>query len=151
MFEITVHHDIPVEPAAVWSTLADYRRDPEWRTGVVEMTPSPSGPVTAGTTTREVLRMGGRTWVNIGVVDAVVAERAVRWHTTEGADANGTRSVEPAGRGSRVTLNVTVRPRGTERLAAPILRRMLERNMRHDLVRLGELVLADEPQPVNRS
>jgi uncharacterized protein YndB with AHSA1/START domain len=133
--EAVIHHP----PATVWALLSDYRRDPEWRAGVIEMTPSAS-PVRPGTETVEVMRFGGRTYRNVGVVDTV-SEHALTWHTTEGVDASGQRSAEPAGtHATRVRLELTVRPKGFERMLAPLLRRMLQRNLEGDLTRLAELL-----------
>jgi len=39
--------DLDAPPAAVWSVIADYRRDPEWREGV-RMTVEPAGAVVDG-------------------------------------------------------------------------------------------------------
>ena len=64
------------------------------------------------------------------------------WRTVEGVQARGSRSVEPTSTGSRVTLELTVEPTGVNRLLAPVLRRLLQRNMHADLQRLRELVEA---------
>lgn len=138
---ITRSHTVPAPAAAVWAVLADYRRDPEWRTGVEVMGPSPAGPVQPGTTTHEVMRLGGKTYVNDGVVDTVDPGRCLTWHTVQGADASGSRQVveRPDGT-SEVTLTLSVRPHGGEVLIAPIVRRMLDRNLRRDLAALSALV-----------
>ena len=47
-------------PDVVWSAVADYGRDVEWRTGLTDMTPDPPGPPAAGTKVHEVLTTGGR-------------------------------------------------------------------------------------------
>jgi hypothetical protein len=39
-----------------------------------------------------------------------------------------------------VRLELTVRPKGFERMLAPLLRRMLQRNLEGDLTRLAELL-----------
>lgn len=138
---ITRSHIVPAPAAAAWAVLADYRRDREWRTGVEVMEPSPAGPAQPGTTTHEVMRLGGKTYVNEGVVDAVDAGHLLTWHTVEGADASGSRQVvdRPDGT-SEVTLTLNVRPHGGEVLIAPIVRRMLDRNLRRDLAALSALV-----------
>jgi hypothetical protein len=145
MNEITLCEEAVLHSPAerAWAVIADYARDPEWRTGVTSMVPTPSGPVQTGTTTVELLRLAGKTWRNEGVVTAVDPGRAFRWRTTGGARANGSRSVEPLDAGAcRVRLELNVAPQGIERLAAPVLARMLRRNLRRDLAQLSELVAA---------
>ena len=133
--------DVMAGTDEVWAILADYERDPEWRSGVETMTPSAAGPATPGLTTLEILRFGGRTYRNAGVVEAVDPGRQLAWRTTSGADAHGSRTVEPRdGGGSRVTLLLHVRPHGVERLMAPVLRRLLRRTLVADAGRLRALV-----------
>jgi hypothetical protein len=50
--------DVAAPPASVWSVIADYTRDPEWRAGV-RMTVEPPGLVRNGSVTTEDLRMLG--------------------------------------------------------------------------------------------
>lgn len=140
IIDLTRDIHIAQPAAAVWSVMADYSRDPEWRTGVTAMVPSPPGPVQPGTTTAETIRLGGKTWHNDGEVTEVVPGQSFSWRTTTGADAHGSRSVEPLGaRDCRVRLELHVRPRGFERVLAPMLRRMLDRNLRGDLERLAAI------------
>lgn len=142
---ITIHQEIDIDAptADVWRVVADYGRDPQWRTGVLSMVPSPPGPVTAGTTTVEELRLGGRLWRNEGEVTAVEPGRRFEWRTTSGAVARGSRSVEALGAGrSRLRLELHVTPTGTSRLMIPVLGRMLRRNLARDVRRLAEVVEA---------
>ena len=141
-FRSSIDIDRPAE--TVWSVVSDYRSDPLWRRGVETMDPAPPGPVIAGTTTREVLRLGGRTYRSDGVVDTVGPDRSFRWHTVSGATASGSRRVDEATDGRcKVVLELRVVPGPAERLMAPMLRRMLARNLRTDLERLARLV--DDP------
>ena len=60
---LSEHIEIDRAAAEVWAVVADYRRDPEWRTDVVTMAPEPADLVAVGTTTAEELRRrapGGR-------------------------------------------------------------------------------------------
>jgi uncharacterized protein YndB with AHSA1/START domain len=131
----------------VWSVLADYEQDPRWRRGVETMAPSTCGPAVDGTTTDEVLRLGGRTYRNHGEVVRVEAGRRLEWRTTDGADANGSRTVTPVSDGrSEVELCLEVRPHGLERLLQPVLARMLRKGLHQDLGRLKALL---ETAPVS--
>lgn len=144
MIELDCTIDVPAPADVVWGILSDYRRDPEWRIAVSVMEPSPAGPSMVGTTTHEVMRLGGRTYVNDGVVDDVVPGRRIEWHTTEGADASGAREVVPTPDGrSRVTLELRIRPHGAESLFAPIVRRTVRKQLWQDLEDLCRLVLEE--------
>ena len=129
------------EPAdRVWAVLGDYRRDPEWRAGVSTMDPAPPGPAATGQTTDERMRFAGRGYRNGGRVESVGPGRELRWRTTSGVDADGTRAVDelPGGR-SRVRVETRVRPHGMDRLFAPVLGPLLRRRLRADLRRLRDL------------
>jgi uncharacterized protein YndB with AHSA1/START domain len=110
----------------VWRVVADYDHDPAWRAGVDTMAPSPGGLVEAGTTTAEVLRFGGRTYRNGGVVESVDPGRRFTWRTTSGVDARGAREVIAVDETTsvvRLTLDPTLT--GARRLLLPMLRRQL--------------------------
>lgn len=146
--QLSEHIEIDRPAAEAWAVVADYRRDPEWRTGVVTMAPEPVDLVAVGTTTAEELRMARRTWHNDGVVTAVEPGVRFAWRTTEGADASGSREVEGLGRDRcRVRLTMVVRPHGPERLLRPVLARMLRTNLRGDLERLRTLVRTAAASP----
>ncbi len=148
---IELIEEIPMAAATdeVWAILADYRRDTEWRAGVLAMEPSP-GPLAVGTTTTEVMRLAGMRYVNEGLVTALEPGRRLVWRTTSGATADGVRSVEAVDdEVVRVVLELRVVPTGSERLMAPLLRPMLRRNLRRDLRRLR--ALAEAPLPVGAS
>ena len=151
MRTITLDQHIEIDRPApeVWAVVADYRRDPEWRAGVVTMDPRPADLVGTGTTTAEELRFGGRTWHNDGVVTDVDPGTWFGWRTVQGADASGSREVEAVGPGRcRVRLRMVVRPAGAERLLRPVLGRMLRRNLVGDLGRLRSLVEDGRPAAV---
>lgn len=149
MIDLTRSLDIAAPASRVWAVLADYRRDPEWRTGVLSMEPDTPGLAQPGTRVHEVLRLAGTTSDIGSVVDAVAPGRRVDWHTTSGSDADGFRMVEPIDDGRcRVSLGITVRPHGAERLLVPMVRRLLGRNLAGDLDRLRDLVAAEAAAPL---
>jgi uncharacterized protein YndB with AHSA1/START domain len=138
-FRATTTIDRPA--AEVWAVVADYGRDPDWRQGVETMAPSTVGPAVVGTTTDEVLHLGGRTYRNHGEVTAVEPGRRLEWRTLQGADANGSRTViETAGGRSEVELVLEVRTHGLERLLQPVLAPMLRKGLHQDLARLAALL-----------
>lgn len=143
MSDITITQSVEIDrPAAdAWAVLSDYRRDVDWRAGVVAMAPDHDGPVRPGTVTTEDLRLAGRVWHNVGEVTAVDPGRRLAWRTTEGADARGARAVEPlTPTRCRVQLDLVATPHGPERLFRPLLARMLRKNLAGDVERLRALV-----------
>lgn len=142
MIEIIDAIELEVAASDAWEVVADYRLDVAWRGGVLEMAPTPSDLVEVGTTTYEVMRVAGRTLVNRGLVTSVEPGRSFSWETTDGAAARGSRSVVPLGPDRcRVELALVVRPRGADRLLAPMFRRILRRGVAGDLTRLEALVV----------
>jgi uncharacterized protein YndB with AHSA1/START domain len=138
VFRATRTIDVPA--AEVWAVIADYERDPDWRDGVETMAPSTAGTAVVGTTTAEVLHLGGRTYHNDGLVTAVVPGARLEWRTTSGADANGSRTVRPLDDGRcEVTLELEVRFHGAHRLLRPLLASMLRRGLDRDLAALAAL------------
>ncbi|RBY83314.1 SRPBCC family protein [Blastococcus sp. TF02A-26] len=144
--ELTAAVEVDRPADEVWRLVADYARDPEWRTGVVTMAPSTAGPVVEGTTTAEELHMAGRTWRNTGVVTSVEPGRRFSWRTTSGVEASGSRDVVPLSGGrSRLELRLRVSPTGAQRLLRPLLTRMLRRGLAADADRLRQV---SEREPV---
>jgi uncharacterized membrane protein len=138
--------DVPRPPDAVWRLVSDYRLDPLWRVGVRSMAPSPAGPVAPGVTTVEILRFGGQTYHNEGLVTSVGPGLSFAWRTIRGADADGARTVSRSGPGRcRVRLDLRVRPRGAQRMLTPLLRWMLRRNLHGDVQRLRRYVVGTVP------
>jgi len=132
--------DLDAPPAAVWSVIADYRRDPEWREGV-RMTVEPAGAVVDGSTTREQLRMLGSWQQTTARIRDVEPGRGFRFVSEDGR-VEGTRTIEPTTRGSRVTVALRV---ALPRVLAPfagVIGWMFRRRVRRDLARLRRLVSA---------
>jgi uncharacterized membrane protein len=134
--------EIAAPAEQVWSVLGNYPQDPQWRQGVRSMTLAPQGAPAPGSQTVEVLEFAGKTYRNVGVLQMVAPNR-IEWKTIEGARAQGSRMVRPAGLGRCVArLELTVIPSGIESLLAPLLGWMLRRNIRQDLARLAQLATA---------
>jgi uncharacterized membrane protein len=139
---ITVRAVTEVDAPAdrVWAVLGDYRRDPDWRAGVTTMDPAPARAAVVGQTTDERMRFAGRSYRNGGLVESVGPGRELRWRTTSGVDADGSRAVDelPGGR-CRVRVETHVRPHGADRLFSPVLGPLLRRQLDGDLRRLRDL------------
>lgn len=132
----------------VWDVLADYELDHLWRHGVTSMVPTPLGPVRTGTTTDEHMRVAGGRYHNLGVVTAVGPGLRFTWRTTTGADADGSRTVTPtAATACLVRLELNVRLHGAQRLASPLFRATLRRNLSGDAERLRALTEGPPVRP----
>jgi len=140
----TSRAELDAPPTVVWSMVADYGRDSQWRRGVRTMQPCPAGLVRLGTTTDEVVRLGGRTYRSRGIVTEVDEGRRFAWQTTSGVSARGWRQVRPLPTGgTTVELHLEVDVRGLQVLMKPLLRRMLGASLAGDVERLRALVDAD--------
>ena len=141
LIELSAEAVIARTAEEVWPVLADYRNDIRWRRGVRRMEPSPAGVVAVGTTTDEVIRLAGSTYRNRGLVTAVTPGSAFSWHTTAGADADGSRAITAlTDDRCRVRLTLRVRVSGAQRLIAPLLSMMLRRNLSGDTDRFRRMM-----------
>ena len=136
-------------PVDVWSAIADYGFDGEWRNGLREMTPDPQGPPAVGTKVHEVVRSSGRDYVADCVVtelDPGVSYRFAGTGTIGGLE--GGRSVRPdaAGGGAVFTYTIEMQPTGGTRLLGPLLGPMVRSGLKKDLDRLKAL-LEDRREP----
>jgi ketosteroid isomerase-like protein len=142
-FRIQRTIDIDRPAAQVWAVVADYERDPEWRAGVVTMAPSQHGVAGVGTTTAEELHIAGLVLHNRGVVTSVDPGVAFTWRTTEGAEAHGSRRVEPLGPAAcRLVMTTWVTMRGELAAMAGAFEALLGDTMDGDLDRLRTLLEA---------
>jgi hypothetical protein len=140
MTDVTAHARVLVHRPClgVWGVLADYRRDPEWRTGVLAMVPSTDGTVEVGTTTAETIRFGGRTQHVDGVVTEVEDGVRFAWRTTSGTAAHGERRVTDCGDG-RTQVDLVLTVRGVRRVLRPLLAPLVRRTLAADARRLRRL------------
>ena len=140
----TLHfsHRLTIELRAplveVWSVIADYARDADWREGV-SMEHTPAGLVRDGTRTREGLRMLGSVHLTDAVVSDVVPYRSFRFVSRDGR-VQGARELEARGDLTLLTVSIRVEPPPPMSLFAPLLGLLFRRRVRRDLARLSALV-----------
>lgn len=131
------------QPAsAVWQVIADYEQDTRWRAGLSEMTPDPPGPPQNGTRVHEVLRTAGRTYVTDTVVSEVETGSSYRFSGTgTSGDVAGRRIVRPLGDDRcSFTYEIELTLRGANRVAQPLVARIMKSSLRNDLKTLqGQL------------
>lgn len=130
--------DLPAPAAAVWTVIADYRRDPEWREGV-RITVDPAGLVTDGSITTEQLRMMGSWHTTTARICDIEQGRSFRFLSDDGS-VDGTRTVEPIDDGSRLTVRLRVTPPRGLAWLAPVLGWLFRRRVQRDLRRLRRVV-----------
>jgi hypothetical protein len=129
-------------PDVVWSVVADYGRDAEWRKGLTDMTPDPPGPPAVGTKVHEVLKTGGRSYV----ADSTVTQVGGMTYRFEGSGTlgklAGSRTVVAGASPSEAvfTYEIEITPSGMNRLLRPIIARTARSGLRGDLERLRELL-----------
>ena len=128
--------------AEVWSAVADYSLDRQWRNGLTDMTPDPPGGPEVGTKVHEVVRNGGRDYVADSVVTDVDPGVSYRF---EGSGTigglKGGRRVEPdGGQASVFTYTIELEPQGAMRLLRPVLGSIVRSGLRRDLQALKALL-----------
>jgi hypothetical protein len=138
--------EIARPPAEVWSAIADYGFDREWRKGLSDMTPDPPGPPAPGTKVHEVVRSSGRDYVadtRVTQVDPGVSYRFAGSGTIGGLQ--GGRSVRPgeAGTGAVFTYTIQLQPTGGMRLLGPLLGPIVRSGLKKDLQKLRALLEDD--------
>ena len=145
--------DIAVPAADAWALLSSYDDDPRWRREVTSMVPTPPGAAVVGTTTVETLRMFGSTFTTDGEVVDLVPGRSLAWRASSDAvDASGQRLVDPLTDGTcRVTLSYDLRPKGANRMTAPLLFWAFRRNVRRNSAALVRLLEEAQPRSASAS
>jgi carbon monoxide dehydrogenase subunit G len=130
-------------PAEVWSAIADYGFDREWRNGLREMTPDPPGPPALGTRVHEVVRSSGRDYVAdtaVTELDPGASYRFAGTGTIGGLE--GGRAVRPDedGAGAVFTYTIELQPTGGVRALGPLLGPIVRSGLKKDLQKLRALL-----------
>lgn len=127
-------------PAAeVFRFISDFRNDPQWRAGVIELTLDAAPGV--GTRTREVLLLGGRRLLTQGEIFSLEPEREIWFRSTSGPiPVQGCRRVEGDGEVCIFSSSYEVEFEGLWRLFSAVFSRQLQRRLAADLQRAKELL-----------
>lgn len=129
--------------AEVFAYVADYVKDPTWRTGVSEMRHDPPGEVQLGMKTHERLTFAGMRTVNVAEIVEFEPGRKTAFRTIGGPlSASGYRLVEADADGAHFTYAAKAELRGLVALLAPLLQWHLRRTVRRDLQRLKRILEA---------
>jgi carbon monoxide dehydrogenase subunit G len=140
--------EIERPPADVFAFLAEPGNLRRWQPAVAEVTVDPPGALAEGSrltekrtflgnhvrSTLEVTRLEPDRRLDLGTVDGPVGLRI-------------SHRLEARGDGTRLTLVGEGEPGGALRLAGPLLRRAVNRQVRDDLQRLKRLLESDHSEP----
>lgn len=140
MIEVTseIAIDRPVDE--VFAFLADAENNPTWQQGMERCQWTSTPPIREGSIYEQEAKMMGRAVTSTFEVVDFEPGRRITIRTIESTfPIEVTRSVEPAGEGACLArARVTGDPSGVFRLAAPLMRRIVERSVRGDYRRLKE-------------
>ena len=129
MVRLTRSGTVSRAPNEVFAFLADCRTEEVWDPDTVSVVKLTDGPIGLDTQFRDINKAGGRQTETIWKTVVYDEPRRV---TRAGESSNGmslrsTYTVEPAGDGSRVTLQLEVELSGLRRLLEPLVRIVLAR------------------------
>ena len=153
MIEISESTQVEVPAAELWSVVEDYALDVQWRSAVVEMTPSPPGPPAVGSQIHEVTRSAGRTYVTDSIIESVGPGEQYRFAGSgDSGRVSGGRSVVPVtDTSAKFTYDVKLGLSGALRVVKSLVRSIMRRTLRRDLATLKTLIeegtLTPSPPP----
>ncbi len=146
MFKRTVELNVESAPAEVFRHVAVqfFDNHPRWDPDIVELTKTSEGPVSVGTTGREVRSVSGRRFVTNFRVTVFRPDQAFSHRSVGGAMGEDVDYViEPRGRGTHLSLTVSIYPRVLMmRILAPLIRRQVERNFAANGARFEQMLRA---------
>ena len=123
--------------------LADMANNQTWQKGMQECRWTSEPPLRLGSTYDQLAKFLGKQITSSFEVTEFKPPELIRIQTTSGTmPLDITRKVEPHGHGSAVTAIVRGDPSGVFRVAAPLMRWMVRRNVSKDYARLKALLEA---------
>ena len=125
----------------VFDYVMDIAHDGQWRTGIVEAAYTSDGPLGVGTTGFDRISANGRDmiaeWTTVEYEPGILA----RWTFDSGPlQGSGGYVCEPAGAGTRFTLEADVKPTGAYRWLGPIYGVIVRRLNLADVRRLKSIL-----------
>ncbi|WP_353649918.1 SRPBCC family protein [Nakamurella sp. A5-74] len=115
------------KPAEVLEYLADFGNAEQWDPGTVSCTRLDSGPVTIGSSWRNVSKFIGREVELTYTLRESTASRVVLEGRNDSATSTDTMEVVPNGAGSRITYTADLEMHGVAKLATPIVKVVFEK------------------------
>ena len=136
MFTISASAEIGLPPEDVFLFAGDYANDPLWRAGVVEMVYEGGASAAVGVRTRETMRSLGCTAVTVAEITEYWRSRTAFRSLSGPVACEGSREFVAVPGGTRFSYSLTLRPEGFFGIIGPILKRVLQWQLRGDLRRL---------------
>ena len=131
--------EIARRPEDVYAYLDDLARHGEWQESLVNAHVDTEGPTKVGTRVTEQRRMGKREQTMKYEITEHTPPRTFAFHGTDGpVRVVGKGTVEPAGEGSRVTIELDFEGHGFGKLIAPLARMQARKQVPKDQARLKE-------------
>ena len=136
MFTLSHSTEIHCPPEAVFAFAGDYANDPVWRTGVLAMSYPPGSGPEVGTITHETMRSMGQTAVTVAEITEYASTRTAFRSLSGPVPCHGFRQFAASPHGTAFTYSLTLQPTGFLGLVEPILRWVLARQVRNDVLGL---------------
>jgi uncharacterized protein YndB with AHSA1/START domain len=131
--------EIARSPEDVFAYLSELDRHNEWQEEIVSAKIETEGPARVGSRVNEVRRMGSREMKVTWELTEYEPPRKVSFKGVDGpVRVKGSATVEPAGVGSRVTLQLDFTGHGIGVLLAPLARRQARKQAPKDQAKLKE-------------
>ena len=146
MFTITQSEVLRCSPKLAFEFAGDYANDPKWRSGVLSMDYETSGPPAVGTRTRERMRSMGLSAITVSEVTEYSLTRTAFQGLSGPVACTGSRNFVACPSGTLFIYSLTLQPRGIWRMAEPLLRMLLTRQVAADMKQLKLQIEGMEPQ-----
>ena len=131
--------EIARRPEDVYAYLDDLARHGEWQESLVNAHVDTEGPTKVGTRVTEQRRIGKREQTMKYEITEHTPPRTFAFHGTDGpVRVVGKGTVEPAGEGSRVTIELDFEGHGFGKLIAPLARMQARKQVPKDQAKLKE-------------
>lgn len=147
MIEVTSSIDVDRPAGETFAFIADAENNPRWQRGMRSCRWTTDRPIRVGSIYEQEASFLGRTITSTFEVTDLQPDRSITIRTIESTfPIEVTRSAEPLD-GDRARVRAVVRgdPSSVFRIAAPVLRRIVQRSVRDDYHRLQGLLNRTEP------
>ena len=125
----------------VFAYLTDIDKETAWQTGLIEAKQTSAGPVSVGTTVREVRQLMGRKMEVVFEITKFVPNEEMAFNSISGPfPMHGQYALQPEDGGTKVTFFVEVELSGVYKMAELIVVQTAKRQMGADLTRLKTLL-----------
>lgn len=122
-------------PSQVFAFVVDLNNIPKYQAEVVKSTVVTPGPTKVGTRFTEVVKMGPmRATANCEVTELVPDKTMAFRAMSSAINYEGRLLIEPADKGSKLTLAGTMQPRGLWKVLQPMLAGEVRRGVKEELV-----------------